>query len=59
MVKMTTDDLEDMGNLIHIKIPDSKTRKVRAFTIMGETFLKIYRSYASLRPKNMPEKRFF
>lgn len=59
MVKMKTTDIEDMGNVILIKIPDSKTRKVRSFTLIGENYLKIYRKYAELRPKNLPETRFF
>lgn len=48
-----------MGNVVLIKIPDSKTRKVRSFTIIGENYVKIYRKYAALRPKDMPETRFF
>lgn len=28
MVKMKTTDIEDMGNVVLIKIPDSKTRKL-------------------------------
>ncbi|XP_031327210.1 uncharacterized protein LOC116158558 isoform X1 [Photinus pyralis] len=59
MVKMKTTDIEDMGNVVLIKIPDRKTRKVRSFTIIGENYIKIDRKYAALRPKDMLETRFF
>ncbi|XP_031328935.1 uncharacterized protein LOC116159960 [Photinus pyralis] len=59
MMKMNIGDIEDMENLILIKIPDSKTKKVRSFTIIGEMFMNIYHKYASLRPRDMQERRFF
>lgn len=48
-----------------IKIPDSKTHTQRTFTIIGETeiaglnMINIYKKYASLRPKNCSNNRFF
>lgn len=59
LVKMKIDDIEDLGSLIQIKIPDSETNKTRSFTIVGDTFINIYRKYANLRPKGMNERRFF
>lgn len=55
MVKMTVDDIEDLGTLLHIKIPN----RSRSFTIVEENFINIYRKYAALRPEGMNDKRFF
>lgn len=59
MVKMKTADIEDKGNIIIVNIPDSKTRKVRTFTVIGENNLNIYRRYTALRPNGYIENRFF
>lgn len=59
MVKMKTVDIEDKENVIIIKIPDSKTRQIRSFTIIGQNYIKLYKKYASLRPENFTENRFF
>lgn len=59
LVNMKIQDIEDMKTLLHIKIPYSKTYKSRSFTIVNEKFLQIYRKYASLRPKEMKDSRFF
>jgi integrase len=59
MVKMRTDDFEDLGSLVLVNIPDSKTKKPRSFTIAGDKFMNVYRKYISLRPENMKESRFF
>lgn len=59
MVKMKTDDIEDLRTLLHIKIPDSKTNKTRSFTVVGENFIGVFRKYAALRPKEMNDRRFF
>lgn len=59
MVKMTVDDIQDLGSAIHITIPDNKTRKPRSFTIVGEQYISMYKKYAALRPEGMNEKRFF
>ncbi len=56
---MKTSHIEDLGSLLHIKIPVSKTNKQRSFTVLGEVFLDLYRKYAALRPLNMAEDRFF
>ncbi|XP_031355976.1 uncharacterized protein LOC116180226 isoform X2 [Photinus pyralis] len=59
MVNMTIDNIEDLGSVIHIKIPDSKTKKPRSFTIIGEKYINLYRKYTSLRPPAMESRRFF
>lgn len=56
---MTVDDIEDLGSLLHIKIPESKTKKIRSFTVVGEVYVGFYRKYLSLRPLNFIERRFF
>lgn len=55
---MNTTDIQDLGSLLHVKIPDSKTSKVRSFTILGDVYLTLYRKYASLRPSSLNEMRF-
>lgn len=56
---MKSTDIEDLGNILLVNIPDSKTRKVRTFTIIGDNNLQIYQKYAALRPNNYVENRFF
>mgnify|MGYP005983973135 FL=1 len=59
MVKMTVDDIEDLGSLLHVKLPNTKTNKSRSFTVVGEMYVTICRKYFSLRPKELSEKRLF
>lgn len=59
LVKMTVDNIRDLGSAIHIIIPDNKTKKPRSFTIVGEEYLSTYRKYVFLRPKDLEERRFF
>ncbi|XP_031333961.1 uncharacterized protein LOC116163974 [Photinus pyralis] len=63
ITKLTVDDIEDKGGYLYVSIPDSKTNVSRSFTIMTEGFsiniLELYRKYVSLRPKNVPHRRFF
>ncbi|MGH9701228.1 MAG: site-specific integrase [Candidatus Acidiferrales bacterium] len=56
---MTIDDLEDMGSLLLIKIPNTKTKKSRTFTVLGDEYLTKYRKYFNLRPHDFKERRFF
>lgn len=58
LVKLSVDDLEDLGSAVLIKISDTKTKKPRSFTITGD-FYKIFKSYYALRPLDINEKRFF
>ncbi|XP_031332906.1 uncharacterized protein LOC116163191 [Photinus pyralis] len=59
IVKMKTEDIEDLGSLLHIQIPDSKTNKTRSFTVIGAHYIGIYRKYVNVRPANMNNSRFF
>lgn len=64
LCKVTVDDISDKGNVILIKIPDSKNHEPRSFIIVdNETdnfhCLQLFRKYMSLRPKNLENKRFF
>jgi hypothetical protein len=56
---MKINDIEDLGSLLLIKIPESKTGKNRSFTIVGEEFIMKYRQYVNLRPVDFQEQRFF
>ncbi|KAF2878948.1 hypothetical protein ILUMI_27221 [Ignelater luminosus] len=56
--QLKIDDIEDLGSAVLIRILDTKTKKPRAFTITGE-FYEIYKKYATLRPSNVNERRFF
>lgn len=53
------EDIEDIKLGLLVKIPHSKTKKPRSFTIMGENYLNIYRKYLAFRPRNFNERRFF
>ena len=64
MVNMIIDDLRDMGPILIVNIPDSKTKKKIIFTITDESIegmpvLDIYRKYVSVRPMKTVHKRFF
>lgn len=56
--QLKIEDIEDMGSAALIKIPDTKTKRPRAFTITGK-FYNLYKKYADLRPSNVIEHRFF
>jgi integrase len=58
LCKLKINDVEDLGSAALIKIPDARTKKTRMFTITGE-FYEIYKKYATLRPSNAYERRFF
>lgn len=63
LVNITLDDIQDKGNLIVVKISDSKNHSSRSFVLCEEinngNFLKLYRKYAGLRPPTTPHRRFF
>lgn len=59
---MTMDDIEDLGSILLVKIPDSKTKIERSFTVTsgdGLNLLEYYRKYALLRPQHTKHKQFF
>uniref|UniRef100_A0A1Y1NJ05 Tyr recombinase domain-containing protein n=1 Tax=Photinus pyralis TaxID=7054 RepID=A0A1Y1NJ05_PHOPY len=56
---MKTSDITDLEGALLVKVPNTKTKKPRSFTITGEQYLNFYRKYASLRPADMNTNRFF
>ena len=62
LVNMQSSHIDDIGSVIVVNIPETKTDKKRVFTIIDENemnSLKLIREYASLLPKGCCEKRFF
>ena len=51
-------DIWDYDNMLLIKIPITKNKKVRQFIINGE-FYNIVRKYMPLRPEKTKSDRFF
>ncbi|XP_015176802.1 PREDICTED: uncharacterized protein LOC107066566 [Polistes dominula] len=52
------DDIQDKGDMLLVKVPDTKTGKSRSFIVTNE-FYDIYKKYAKSRPTNLKTKRFF
>lgn len=50
--------IEDKGDMLLVRIPDTKTGRPRSFVVTNE-FYNIYKRYAKLRPTNLATKRFF
>jgi hypothetical protein len=59
LVKLKIEDIEEIKLGVLVKIPHTKTKKPRSFTVMGENCLITYRKYLALRPKNFNERRLF
>jgi integrase len=62
MVKMFTGDISDKGNVLVVKVPETKTATPKSFTIVEEEeigALKLIRKYMALRPNQSKERRFF
>lgn len=59
LVKMTIDDIEDVGSVLIVKIPDSKTYSERTFTVSNAKYIEIYRKYTALRPQTPSSRRLF
>lgn len=55
--KLKMCDIQDLGNVLVVSVPDTKTKITRKFTITEH--LELYRKYAALRPQNYQEDRFF
>lgn len=60
---LTIDNIDDKGNLLVVKIPDTKTHTSRTFVISYEAgngeYLALYRKYVNLRPPSITHRRFF
>lgn len=59
LVKMTVQDIQQSNDVLIVSVPDTKNDKKRVFTVTNIDFIKIYRKYATLRPKNIVSNRIF
>lgn len=59
LLNLRTDDIEDKGSIILIKIQDTKTSKQRIFIISNPSHVELCRKYRSLRPAVTTSPRFF
>ncbi|CAH0545791.1 unnamed protein product [Brassicogethes aeneus] len=56
LLSMTVNDITDLEKLILVQIPRGKPR---SFHIIGDSYIRLYRKYAALRPKDITTARFF
>lgn len=56
---MTIDTIEDVGSILVVNIPDTKTYCERTFTISNLEYIDIYRRYKSVRPSHTSSNRLF
>lgn len=59
LVNLTIDNVEDVNSALIIKIPNTKTKRPRSFTVLGDNYLNLYRKYVALRPHGLVERRLF
>lgn len=59
LVHLKIDDIEDMDSVLVVKILQTKNKKSRSFTIIGDNYLCLFRKYVALRPSNIQERRLF
>ncbi|CAH1366005.1 unnamed protein product [Tenebrio molitor] len=59
LVKLTIDDIENVGSVLIVKISDSKTHSERSFTVSNAKYIEIYRKYTALRPPHASSRRLF
>lgn len=59
LLKITVDDIQKHSDtLIIVNLVDTKTKVDRSFVVRDE-YVKVVEKYQSLRPSDMPNKRFF
>ncbi|XP_071569295.1 uncharacterized protein [Temnothorax nylanderi] len=58
LTKLNVENIEHHGSLLLIKIPDTKTKILRSYTIEGK-FAEIVKKYEALRPQYVTTNRFF
>lgn len=58
LCNILTTDIHDTGHFYVIKLPYTKTKIERSFVIEGKLY-EIVKKYADLRPKDVPNNRFF
>lgn len=59
---MVVEDVEDLGSVLIVTIPNTKTKVQRKFTVTsgdGLDLIKVYRKYVALRPLDTNLKRLF
>ena len=49
---MNVDNFIDNRSEVLVNIPDTKTKIPRTFSIVGASYIEIYRKYLALRPSN-------
>lgn len=62
LLKLQTDDVQDLGSKYLVTVKASKTHTNRIFTIVDneqKTLLSLIKRYISLRPVYTQHKRFF
>lgn len=59
LVNLTVDNVEDVKSALIITIPNTKTKRPRSFTVLGDNYLGLYRKYVALRPPGLAERRLF
>jgi integrase len=59
LTNMKVEDVQDRGDVIIIKIPDTKTKKPRTSCITEPLWINILKKYKSLRPPGIQHTRFF
>jgi integrase len=58
LTNITVDNIEKHGELLLVKLPNTKTKIDRAF-VVREEFVRIVLKYQALRPDNLQTNRFF
>lgn len=58
LYKMQVTDIKDLASEVIVKVPTTKTKRPRMFTITGQ-FYEIFKKYAALRPENTVDSSFF
>lgn len=56
---MSIDDVEDVDNILVVKVVDPKTHRERIFTVPNWENIELYRKYKALRPSHATTKRLF
>lgn len=63
LVAMSTNNVDDRGSVLVVKIPDTKTYKERIFTVVNGSnninAIDVFQKYKKLRPQNVPHTRLF
>lgn len=55
---LTVDDIQDKDDVLLVKIPKTKTSRLRSF-VVTDKFYHIHKKYADSLPPNLASTRFF